>query len=168
MLCMSVLWEVNGHRFLLASFCCFLHREGEQKIGGSIEPILCVPQLNVKYFERNDWSKLAVNVISLDGRESKGHLCFSSELFYRDLVYKQRSLKLLLSSWHMYVFRFVCVCFDTWLMWCRTPCLFSSVLPVAFTYFLIFSRYLSISCFSQSHVFFTSFYTFSHVWKRNS
>lgn len=128
--------------FLLASFYCLCTESEGRKSVMVPKPMLCVPQLNVKYFEKNDWSKLAVNVISLDSSETKGHLCFSSELFYRDLVYKQGSFKWVLSSWYMYVF--ICVCSDTWLMWCRTPCL-CFLWPSLFSYFLFHCHFIFLS-----------------------
>lgn len=110
--CISNKQQTNALYRILPSLCWFLHRQEEQKIS-KCDWHFCSSH-HIRYFQRNNWSKLAVNSISLDSHESKVTCVFLQSYFTGIICISRDHLSS--TSWCMCMFIYVCVV--TWLMWC--------------------------------------------------
>lgn len=113
-----------------------LHRKEEEKIS-KCNWHYCFSH-HVRYFQRNDWSKPAINSISLDSHESKVTCVFLQSYFTCIVCISRDHLSWFAQLHGVYVYIYMCVLWHMINVGLAAACPSSSVLLVAslFTFFL--------------------------------
>ncbi len=151
--CISNKQQTNALYRILPSLFWFLHRQEEQKISKCYWHF-CSSH-HVRYFQRNDWSKLAVNSISLDSHESKVTCVFLQSYFTGIICISRDHLSWFSQPHGACVCLYICVCCDMINVVIAAACPLSSVLLVA-------SLSLSLSLSRSLSLFQSLFFCLEH------